>query len=287
MADVSLMPVTEADEDKHASRRTEEVLTSPILLTGGTGTLGKLVAARLIGAGCDLRVLSRGRKEPTPGVEHVTVDLLAGTGIDSAVAGIHTIVHLAGGPKHDDVVARNLVRAARGAGVQHVVLMSVIGADRMPLGYFRAKLAAEQAVAASGIPWTTLRAAQFHELCLSMAHKMSVLPVIPTPTGMRFQPIAAGDVAARIVELALDSPAGLVPELPGPDIHDLRELLRSYLSLRGKRRWMLPVRMPGSVGRAYRAGENLTQDQTITGTQTWEQFLHEQVPLARPTALCG
>lgn len=262
-------------------------MTPPILLTGGTGTLGRLVSARLTDAGHDLRLLSRGRREPTPGIEHVTVDLLAGTDLDSAVAGIDTIVHLAGGAKHDDVAARNLMTAARRAAVRHVVLISVIGADRMPLGYFRAKRAAEQAVATSGIPWTTLRAAQFQELCLAMAEKMSKLPVIPAPPAVRFQPVAADEVAARLVELALASPAGLVPDLPGPEIHDMRELLRSFLSSRGKRRLMIPVPVPGAVGRAYRAGDNLSQHYAATGVQTWDQFLNEQATLARTSVAGG
>jgi uncharacterized protein YbjT (DUF2867 family) len=255
-----------------------------ILITGGTGTLGKLVTARLAAAGYDLRLLSRGRHEPPTGIEHVTVDLLAGRGVASAMVGIDTIVHLAGGPKNDGLVTRNLMQAAQRAGVRHIVAISAIGADRMPLGYFRAKREAEQAIAGSGIPSTTVRAAQFHELCLALVQKISALPVIPAPSGMRFQPIAADEVADRLVELASAQPAGLVADLPGPEVQELGDLVRIFLKIRGKHRWLLPVRMPGKAGRAYRAGDNLSRQRVVTGTRTWEQFLHETCAVTGPAA---
>lgn len=139
-------------------------MTSPILVTGGTGTLGRLVTPLLRDAGRTVRVLSRHSHEPADGIEYVACDLLEGEGIETAVNGAETILHLAGGPKGDDEATRNLVRAASRAGVAHLVYISVIGADRVPLGYFRSKLGAERAVADSGLPWTTLRAAQFHDL---------------------------------------------------------------------------------------------------------------------------
>jgi len=123
-------------------------MTSPILLTGGTGTLGRLVVPRLRDAGCDVRVLSRRNHESGDGIEYVTGDLLKGEGIEPAVYGAEIILHLAGGPKGDDEATRNLVRVASRAGVQHLVYISVIGADRVPLGYFRSKLGAER-------PWPT------------------------------------------------------------------------------------------------------------------------------------
>lgn len=93
--------------------------------------------------------------------------------------------------------------------------ISVAGADRVPLGYFRNKLAAERVVADSGLPWTTLRVAQVHDLVLTVLQAMAKLPVILVPRALRFQPVDAGEVEARLVELTLDKPAGLVPNLAG------------------------------------------------------------------------
>ena len=252
-------------------------MTSSILLTGGTGTLGRLVTPLLRDAGCKVRVLSRHSHESGDGIEYVTGDLLKGEGIEPAVDGAEIILHLAGGSKGDDEATRNLVRAASRAGVRHLVYISVIGADRVPLGYFRSKLGAERAVADSGLPWTTLRAAQFHDLVLTLAQKMAKLPVIPIPGGLRFQPVDAREVAARLVELTLDKPAGLVPDLAGPKVYEMADLIRGYLRARGKRRLMMPVRMPGKAGRAYRAGENLSLEGAAVGKRTWEDFLAERL----------
>jgi uncharacterized protein YbjT (DUF2867 family) len=251
-------------------------MTPPILVTGGTGTLGRHVVGRLREAACDVRVLSRNDHESADGVGYVTGNLLEGEGIEPAVDGVGTVLHLAGGPKGDDEATRNLVRAAWRAGVRHLVYISVIGADRVPLGYFGQKLAAERIVAESGMPWTTLRAAQFHDLVLKVVGGMSRLPVVPVPGGLRFQPVDSREVAVRLVDLALGEPAGRVPDLAGPKVYDVGELIRGYLRAAGKRRMKVRVRIPGKAGRAYRAGENLNLDATV-GTRTWEEFLAERV----------
>lgn len=250
----------------------------PVLVTGGTGTLGRLVVPLLRDAGRPVRVLSRRHHEPADGIEFVTGDLLEDDGIERAVDGVETIVHLAGGPnaKDDDEATRNLVRAAAQAGVQHLVFVSVVGADRIPLGYFRSKLRAERVVAESGLPWTMLRATQVHDLALTVVQKLAMLPVIPVPE-LRLQPVDSGEVAARLVELALAEPAGPVPDLTGPTVHRMADVVREYLRAEGKHRLMIPVRMPGKAGRAYRDGENLTLEGADLGRLTWEDFLAERV----------
>lgn len=252
-------------------------MTSLILVTGGTGNLGRHLVPMLSATGARLRVLSRHPREPAEGIEHVRGDLLKNDGVEAAVTGADVIVHLAGGPKGDDEATRNLVRAARRIGVRHLVYISVIGADRVPLGYFRSKLGAERIIADSGLPWTTLRAAQFHDLVLTAVQAMSRLPVVPAPGGLRFQPVDVGEVADRMALLAAGEPAGLVRDLAGPETHSLADLARSYLRARRSRRPFLPVRIPGKAGRAYRAGENLNLDDADRGARTWEEFLSEKL----------
>jgi uncharacterized protein YbjT (DUF2867 family) len=258
---------------------------SRILVTGGTGTLGRLVEPRLRDDGCDVRVVSRGRREGGEGIEFVTGDLATGEGIQAAVDGTEIIVHCAGSSKGDEDKARHLVRAASRAGARHLVYISVVGADRIPVvsgidramfGYFGSKLAAERAVADSGLPWTTLRATQFHDLTLMTVRQMARLPVIPVPAGFRFQPVDPGEVAARLVELALGPPAGLVPDVAGPQVYEMAALLRGYLRARRKRRAILPVWLPGKAARAFRAGANLAPDRAV-GRRTWEDFLAARV----------
>jgi uncharacterized protein YbjT (DUF2867 family) len=144
------------------------------------------------------------------------------------------------------------------------------------LGYFASKLAAERVVADSGLPWTTLRATQFHDLILMTARQMTRLPVIPVPAEFRFQPVDAGEVAGRLLELALGTPAGLVPAMAGPRVYGMAELLRGYLRARRKHRPIVPVRLPGKAARAFRAGANLAPDRAV-GRRTWEEFLADRV----------
>ncbi|MFJ4717374.1 SDR family oxidoreductase [Streptomyces sp. NPDC088785] len=251
-------------------------MTSPILVTGGTGNLGRHVVPLLRANGRDVRVLSRHLHDNSEGIEHFAVDLNNSDRLEDAIRGVDTILHLAGGPKGDDKITQNLIRAAKKVGgVQHIVHISVIGTDTMPLGWFRVQLEAEKAITESGIPWTMLRAAQFHDIVWSMAEKMSKMPVVPVP-GLQFQPVDSREVAARLVELTLNQPAGLVPALAGPKVYPLGDLLRSYLQSQGKRRPLMPMRMPGKAGKAYRAGENLALKNNDTGKRTWEAFVAER-----------
>ena len=260
--------------------------TSTILVTGGTGTLGRHVVPLLLGAGYRVRVLSRHPHDPGDGIEYVVGDLSTGEGADRAVEGVETVVHCAGTARGDGDKARELVRAASRVGSPHMVYISVIGAERVPVvsgvdramfGYFASKREGEIAIENSGLPWTTLRAAQFHDLILKTVTALAKMPVMPVPTGTRFQPVDTAEVAARLVELALGKPAGLVPDLAGPRAYGLGELARGYLEAARKRqRPILPIRMPGRAARAIRDGANLPLV-PATGKRTWEDFLAEHV----------
>jgi uncharacterized protein YbjT (DUF2867 family) len=271
-------------------------MTSPILVTGGTGTLGRLVVPRLRDAGRNVRVLSRRSREGEEGVRFVTGDLATGEGLEAAVDGVETIVHLAGTAKGDEDKARSLVRAASQAGAQHLVYISVVGAERIPVvshtdramfGYFAGKRAAEKVVADSGLPWTTLRATQFHDLILTVAQQIAKLPVVPIPADFRVQPIDADEVAARLVELTLGEPSGLVPDMGGPRVYGAAQLLRGYLRAgKRRRRPIVPVWLPGKAARAFRDGANLAPEQAV-GQRTWEEFLAERLSQRRPAPHVG
>jgi uncharacterized protein YbjT (DUF2867 family) len=260
-------------------------MTPPILVTGGTGTLGRQVVPRLRNTGRDVRVLSRHGRADEDGIRYLAGDLATGQGVEPAVDGVETILHVAGTNRGDEVKARNLVRAASQAGTRHLVFISVVGADRIPVtsridramfGYFASKRAAEQVIAGSGMGWTTLRATQFHDLALLTVRQLARLPVVPVPAGWRFQPVDAGEVADRLVELALGAPAGLVADVGGPRIYELAELVRSYLRATHRHRPILPVWTPGRAARAVRAGANLAPERAV-GRRTWEEYLAERV----------
>jgi len=131
-------------------------------------------------------------------------------------------------------------------------------------------------VAESGLPWTTLRATQFHDWILMTMDLMAKLPVMPLWGGASFQPVDAAEVAARLVELALDEPAGLVPDIAGPRVYTMKELARSYLRATGKHRLLISLKTPGKAAAAFRAGANLAPDRAV-GRRTWEEFLTERL----------
>jgi uncharacterized protein YbjT (DUF2867 family) len=268
-------------------------MTTSILLTGGTGRLGSRLVPLLVDGGAQVRVLSRGTRAPAAGVELATGDLTTGEGVEAAVTGTDVVVHCAGTTTGDDAKARTLVEAARRAGVRHLVHISVVGADRVPVvsrvdramfGYFESKLATERVVAESGLPWTTLRTTQFHDLVLTTVRGLTKLPVAPVPSGMPAQPVDTGDVAARMAELAFGAPSGLVQDLAGPRVYDMAELVRGYLRAQGRRRLLVPVRMFGRAGRAVREGALLGSGAAL-GRGTWEEFLAERVGTPAPGSI--
>jgi uncharacterized protein YbjT (DUF2867 family) len=251
-------------------------VVSPVLVTGGTGRLGRHVVARLQDSGCDVRVLAR-RARPAPqGVTFFAADLRAGLGIEPAVTAAPIIIHCATSTRGDAEATRNLVAAASRAGCAHLVHVSIVGIDRIAdWGYPKAKLKAEQIVAESGLPWTILRVTQFYDYCLANARKLSRFPVAPVPAGFTVQPVDPRDVAARLVELALGEPAGRAADMAGPQVSDWTDLLRGYLKASHRRRWVLPVRIPGT--RAVRNGALLPPPGHTVGSRTWEQFLASEL----------
>jgi uncharacterized protein YbjT (DUF2867 family) len=253
-------------------------VATDVLVTGGTGTLGRLVVPRLRAAGCRVRVLTRHPRD----TDHVAGDLVSGSGVDEAVAGVQVIVHCAGTNNGDEAKTLHLIEGVRHNGIKpHLVYISVVGADRIPVEsaldramfvYFASKRAAERVIEESGLPWTTLRATQFFDLALLVARQMARLPLIPVPAGVRFQPVDADEVAARLVDLALGAPAGLVPDIAGPRIYPMADMLRGYLHMRGLRRLFVPLWLPGKAAAAVRHGGNLSPERAV-GRRTWEEFL--------------
>jgi uncharacterized protein YbjT (DUF2867 family) len=248
-----------------------------ILVTGGTGSLGSRIVDRLNEAGEDVRAMSRVRRANT-----VRGDLLTGEGLEEAVEGVDTIIHCASSPvfktRQVDVEGtRHLLHEAARASVSHVVFISIVGVDRNPYyPYYRHKLDAERVVERSGLPWTTLRATQFHEFVLKQIRLLELGPVALVPKGFVLQPIDTGEVAERLVELALSAPAGRVPDVGGPEVRTFADLARSYQKAAGRRRRLVEVPVPGKTARAFRQGAQTCPERRY-GTITWEDFLHQRV----------
>ncbi|MFE3170972.1 SDR family oxidoreductase [Amycolatopsis sp. NPDC059090] len=244
-------------------------MTNLILVTGGTGRLGRALVPRLAADGHAVRVLSR----RAPADEQTRRgDLLTGEGLDDALDGVEAIVHCATGNGRSDIDGtRNLVQAAARTGRPHLLYVSIVGVDRVELSYYRAKLACEQLVERSGLPWTIQRTTQFHELVAWMCTSQRWLPMIVMPRGVSFQPVDTADVAARLATL-VGAPAGRAPDLGGPEVRPAADLARAYARSRALRRPVLPVPMPGAAIRGYREGGHLSPGHA-DGRITFDQFL--------------
>jgi uncharacterized protein YbjT (DUF2867 family) len=248
-----------------------------VAVVGGTGTLGSLVVADLLGRGERVAVLSRNPTGVPAGAEHRRVDLTSGEGLDLALDGVRAVVDAANSQKgaKETLVegTRRLAAAGARAGVANRVTISIVGIDLVPMSYYEAKLAPEEALAASEVPWTLLRATQFHQLldqAFAAAARFGV-----RPTGVaKVQPIDPAVVAARLAEVALAAPAGRLADLGGPRVQTLSELSGAWASARGKHR--LPLRVPalGKMGRALAAGGLCDERAAVRGEDFAEWLAH-------------
>ncbi len=251
----------------------------PILVTGGAGHLGRLVVKQLSQAGYRVRGMSRrkGPGEDWPGAEWKQADLKTGTGVQEAVQGMDVVVHLAavGNSMVDVEGTRRLVEAAQKAGISHLVFISIVGIDRVPWAGGKAKLASEDLIEHSGIPWSILRATQFHYGMDYMLNVLTRLPLVAlVPTDLLLQPVAEEEVARCLVEIVQAGPSGRLPDIGGPQVYTTGELARIWLKQRGVHRAIIPLRLPGKAARALRQGGN-TCPQQARGTVSWEAWLQQ------------
>jgi uncharacterized protein YbjT (DUF2867 family) len=236
-----------------------------IAVAGGTGLVGALVVDRLLALGHEPLVLARSQG----------VDLVAGTGLDLAgVAAVIDVTNVVTRKRKDaerffDAVTGHLLEASK-AGSRHHVALSIVGSDRVDLGYYYGKRRQEQLVRDGSVPFTILRTTQFHEFAGQLLDGMPG-PVAVLPR-MRIQPVAAAEVAERLVQLALGPPQGLV-ELGGPQEEQLVDLARRLLRTRGSHRKVLPVRLPGAAGGQLIAGGLLPTGPGPRGIQTFQEWL--------------
>ena len=253
-------------------------MTETVAVVGGTGTLGALVVAELVGRGAAVRVLTRTAAAVPTGAEHRGVDLTDGEGLADALAGATVVIDAANSNRRakETLVegTGRLLEAGAAAGVAHHLAISIVGIDLVPMSYYRHKLAQERAIETGPLPWTLLRATQFHQLldgALTSAARFGV-----RPTGAaKLQPVDPSTVAARLADAALAPSAGRLPDLGGPRISTLSELSRAWATVRGRHR--LPLRVPawGKIGKALAAGAVCVPDGASPGEDFEEWLRHE------------
>ncbi|RBY89413.1 SDR family oxidoreductase [Blastococcus sp. TF02A-30] len=241
-------------------------------VAGGTGTVGRHVVEVARDRGHEVLVLSRS----------AGVDLVGGTGLGSTLAGVDAVLDVASvmtqsaesSVRFFRAVTTHLLAAEERAGVPHHVALSVVGADRAPWGYYAGKVVQEELVARGPVAWTLLRATQFHEFAQQLHGQLGIGPLHAAPV-MRSQPVAAREVAERLVALAEGAPAGRVPDLAGPEVLRMTDMVRSYARAAGRGGFVLPVPLPGKLGRAFRDGTLTAGPGADLGVRTFAQWVAE------------
>ncbi|HEV2124566.1 MAG TPA: NAD(P)H-binding protein, partial [Chloroflexota bacterium] len=244
-----------------------------VLVTGGTGDLGRIVVRKLAEAGHTVRSASRHTpREPLPdGVSWARLDLETGEGLEAALEDVDTIVHAATNPtgklRQTDVEGtRGLLERARAAGVQHVVFISIVGIDRVPqFFYYKVKLEAERVVRESGVPYTILRATQFPEFFERLLTPQLRLPALLVPTDFKSQPVDAEIAADALVEFVERGPRGLLPDLAGPEVLTLGEIARAWRDARGLHKPIIHLPVPGKAAQGFRSGGIIVPDRPTAG----------------------
>jgi uncharacterized protein YbjT (DUF2867 family) len=244
-----------------------------IAVAGGTGVVGSLVVAELTTRGHEAVVLARA----------AGVDLLTGDGLAERLEGVRAVVDVTSTPTSSKkrathfftTATANLLQAEQTAGVEHHVLLSIVGIDVTPFGYYLGKLAQENLVEAGDVPWTIVRAPQFHEFAGQLLERAAVGPVAIVPR-MVSAPMAAAEVAEVLVDLALGTSQGHAPELRGPEVLEMSDLVKQVSRRLGPRKLVLTARMFGQVGRGMAGGALVADDPGTIGRQTFGEWLEKQ-----------
>lgn len=240
-----------------------------VAVAGGTGLVGRHVAAALTAGGHRPVLLARS----------CGVDLISGAALDRVLAGVDVVVDVSNvttvsrsrSVAFFTTATRRLLAAGARAGVRHHLVLSIVGVDRVDLGYYAGKRAQEDLALAGPLPVTVLRATQFHEFAGQLlARSRGPLALVPR---MRVQPVAAGEVGQALADLAVGAPLGRAPDLAGPQVHELVDLVRRMLHARRSRRLVVPVRLPGPAGRAMASGALLPTEPGRRGRQTFTDWL--------------
>lgn len=244
-----------------------------IAVAGGTGIAGSEVVKVAQQRGHRVRVLTRGNG----------VDVRSGDGLDAALEGVDVLIDALSTPTRSGrgstdfftETTSHLLAAGGRVGVGHHIALSIVGVDRAPHGYYEGKRAQEQAVQSGTVPWSIQRATQFHDFAAQMYRNVALGP-LHLAVRMRTQPVAVGEVAARLVDLAEAGPAGRAADIAGPREERLADMMREWAAHSGRRGWMPEISLPGAFGRALRDGSVLPDAEADRGTVTFADWLKAQ-----------
>lgn len=249
-----------------------------IAVAGGTGTIGRHAVDLLRRAGHEVVVLTTS----------TGVDLTTGRGLEGRLVDCHRVLDLSNtradaGREQSEAFfsasARNLLSAAHDAGVGHIAFLSIVGADVVDLGYYHGKRRQEELVTTGPLPWTLLRATQLHEFAAQLLD-VADGPVVYVPP-MLTQPVAAIDVATRLVELVTGPARGTVPPIAGPDALWVADMARRVLARRGVSRQVETLPVSDALALQLAGGDLVPEGEFLSATTTFGQYLDGLVPAGR------
>lgn len=251
---------------------------STVLVTGGTGGLGSQVVRRLLHGHHRVRIMSSRPSAPQSQGVRVAGDMASRTGLHEAVAGVDTIIHCATSLKDTQGVdvegTRALVIEAKASGSPHLVYISIVGVDTSAFPYYQKKYEAEQIVAHSGLPWSVLRATQYHSFAQFIIESLlgESTTEVTVPAGVRMQSINSDEVAHRLVAIAELGPLNRTVELGGPQILTLEEMTRTYVQSHARTMVVRTEPFSDPMFNALSSDSILTLNHA-TGQMTWKEFL--------------
>ena len=251
-------------------RRAASSLGMNIAIVGGTGTLGRHIVTELRTRGHEVRVLSRGAPK-------YRIDLITGDGLAEALDGCQVVVDASNNSSRSAAAtlvegSRRLLAAGQAAGVAHHVCVSIVGCERVPIGYFQAKAAQEDVVRQGPLPWTIVRATQFHEYVAATFASMARTRMLPAPKAV-LQPVASGEVGRVVADIAEIQPRHGCISIAGPEIASVRTLATTWRRATGTRAALVPLPLPGKLGRVLRAGALTDGQPDVRATATFAESL--------------
>jgi uncharacterized protein YbjT (DUF2867 family) len=250
-----------------------------VLITGGAGVLGSQLVMKTSAAGYMTRGMSRRERPPAlpTDVQWTRADLESGDGLAEALAGVDVIIHAASSARErtwqiDVEGTQRLVKEASACGVSHIIYISIVGIDRIPTPYYRSKVAAEEVITSGTLPWTILRATQFHDLLNQFIRGYLHRGFILAPVTYQYQPVDVGEVASVLCACVAQGPRQRVPDMGGPEVRALGQLISAWLATHHLHRLIIPKHVSGEQARAFENGYNTCPDNR-QGRVTWAAWL--------------
>ena len=260
-----------------------------VLVIGGSGVLGSAVvnelqknqANFLTGSRHQIKTDAYSTVNRATDIPWQQVDLITSEGLSASLVGVDTVMHLASGQgkigqePFEVAITRNLLKAVRQSDVTHLIHVSIVGVDKIPYAYYKAKFDTEASIRESQVPYTILRATQFHDFVEFGLSKLLSLPIGFVPKKLRLQPIDLDAVVQKLYQIAEAGSQNTILNLGGPEVYELGTLAKIWMQYRRMSKPIIPIPILGSLMHSIAQG-NATCPEKAIGSKTWEDYLAER-----------